>query len=164
MSRSQAGSCGRRTAAWPLLDPAGEAHWTIDALSRAARDAASPWLAARCGAACGPRACVGASPGRGATSTDPESAPKGRPSSTLYTTPPGDATVVCVDELDPVSPRTHPPAPVGAPDGHQLKAPVEYGRGRDKARKAPPGSISKSRGGGCSVAKRLSDRPSPMAR
>jgi transposase len=40
--------------------------------------------------------------------------------------------VVCVDELGPVSPRTFPPAPGWSPDGHRIKAPLEYSRGPDK--------------------------------
>src|SRR5215211_6812011 len=43
----------------------------------------------------------------------------------LYTNPPSEATVVCVDELGPVSPRTFPPAPGWSPDGHRIKAPPE---------------------------------------
>ena len=50
----------------------------------------------------------------------------------LYTNPPPDSTVVCVDELGPVAPRAFPPAPGWSPDGHRIKAPLEYGRGRDK--------------------------------
>jgi hypothetical protein len=50
----------------------------------------------------------------------------------LYTAPPADATVLCVDELGPVSPRTFPPAPGWSPDGHRIKAPLEYSRGPDK--------------------------------
>ena len=41
--------------------------------------------------------------------------------------------MICVDELGPVSPRTFPPAPGWSPDGHRLKAPLEYGRGPDRA-------------------------------
>jgi hypothetical protein len=41
--------------------------------------------------------------------------------------------VVCVDELDPVTPRFFPPTPGWSPDGHRIKAPLEYGRGPDKA-------------------------------
>ena len=51
----------------------------------------------------------------------------------LYTDPPPDSTVVCVDELGPVSPRFFPPAPGWSPDGHRIKAPLEYSRGPDKA-------------------------------
>ena len=40
--------------------------------------------------------------------------------------------MVCVDELGPVTPRAFPPAPGWSPDGHRIKAPLEYGRGRDK--------------------------------
>ena len=40
--------------------------------------------------------------------------------------------MVCVDELGPVSPRTFPPAPGWSPDGHRIKAPLEYSRGPDK--------------------------------
>jgi hypothetical protein len=31
-----------------------------------------------------------------------------------------------------VSPRTYPPAPGWSPDGHRIKAPLEYGRGPEK--------------------------------
>lgn len=41
-------------------------------------------------------------------------------------------TVVCADELGPVIPRTFPPAPGWSPDGHRIKAPLEYRRGTDK--------------------------------
>jgi transposase len=41
--------------------------------------------------------------------------------------------MVCVDELGPVTPRSFPPAPGWSPDGHRIKAPLEYGRGPDKA-------------------------------
>ncbi len=50
----------------------------------------------------------------------------------LYTDPPSGSTVVCVDELGPVTPRSFPPAPGWSPDGHRIKAPLEYGRGPDK--------------------------------
>lgn len=40
--------------------------------------------------------------------------------------------MVCVDELGPVTPRFFPPAPGWSPDGHRIKAPLEYGRGPDK--------------------------------
>jgi transposase len=40
--------------------------------------------------------------------------------------------VVCADELGPVIPRTFPPAAGWSPDGHRVKAPLEYGRGTDK--------------------------------
>ena len=50
----------------------------------------------------------------------------------LYTDPPSGATVLCLDELGPVTPRAFPPAPGWSPDGHRIKAPLEYGRGRDK--------------------------------
>jgi hypothetical protein len=41
-------------------------------------------------------------------------------------------TVVCTDELGPVIPRTFPPAPGWSPDGHRIKAPLEYRRGPEK--------------------------------
>jgi hypothetical protein len=40
-----------------------------------------------------------------------------------------DSTVICADELGPVIPRTFPPAPGWSPDGHRVKAPLEYSRG-----------------------------------
>lgn len=51
----------------------------------------------------------------------------------LYIDPPPDSTVVCVDELGPVTPRAFPPAPGWSPDGRRIKAPLEYSRGPDKA-------------------------------
>jgi len=51
---------------------------------------------------------------------------------TCYTSPPGGSTTVCLDELGPVTPRTFPPAPGWSPDGHRIKAPLEYGRGPEK--------------------------------
>ena len=50
----------------------------------------------------------------------------------LYTDPPPGSTVVCLDELGPVTPRAFPPAPGWSPDGHRIKAPLEYGRAPDK--------------------------------
>jgi hypothetical protein len=50
----------------------------------------------------------------------------------LYTAPPAEATIVCVDELGPVIPRTFAPAPGWTPDGHRVKAPREYSRGTEK--------------------------------
>jgi len=40
--------------------------------------------------------------------------------------------VICADELGPVIPRTFAPAPGWSPDGHRIKAPLEYSRGSDK--------------------------------
>jgi hypothetical protein len=51
----------------------------------------------------------------------------------LYTDPPPGSTVVCVDELGPVTPRSFPPAPGWSPDGHRIKVVLEYSRGPDKA-------------------------------
>ena len=59
--------------------------------------------------------------------------PKRTPIVALYTDPPEGATVLCVDELGPVTPRTFPPAPGWSPDGHRIKAPLVYSRGYDKA-------------------------------
>jgi DDE superfamily endonuclease len=51
----------------------------------------------------------------------------------LYTQPqPEGATVLCVDELAPVTPRNFPPAPGGAADGYHIKVPLDYERGPDK--------------------------------
>ncbi|MFJ9714304.1 transposase, partial [Streptomyces sp. NPDC101234] len=50
----------------------------------------------------------------------------------LYTHPPDDATVVCADKLEPAIPRTFPPAPAWSPDGHRIKAELDYSRGPEK--------------------------------
>src|SRR3712207_3866769 len=54
------------------------------------------------------------------------------PRSTLFPYPPLFRSTLCLDELGPVSPRTYPPAPGWSPDGHRIKAPLEYGRGSEK--------------------------------
>lgn len=51
----------------------------------------------------------------------------------LYTEPPALSHTLCVDELGPVTPRSFPPAPAWSPDGHRIKAILDYGRGSDKA-------------------------------
>src|SRR6478672_10745034 len=50
----------------------------------------------------------------------------------LSSAPPEGATVVCVDELGPVTPRNFPPAPGWSPDGHRIKGPLDYDRGLEK--------------------------------
>lgn len=40
--------------------------------------------------------------------------------------------MICIDELGPVLPRTFPPAPGWSPNGHRIKAPLEYSRGTEK--------------------------------
>src|SRR5260370_7156082 len=64
--------------------------------------------------------------------------PKRTPIVALYTAPPEGATVVCVDELGPVTPRPFPPAPGWSPDGHRIKAPFEYTPGPTKPPHFPP--------------------------
>ena len=50
----------------------------------------------------------------------------------LYTDPPAGAVVVCADELGPVVPRAFPPPPGWSPDGHRIKAWLDYSRGPEK--------------------------------
>ncbi|MER5425263.1 hypothetical protein [Streptosporangium roseum] len=50
----------------------------------------------------------------------------------LYTRPPPGTTVICADELGPVTPRTFPPAPAWSPGGHRIKGRLKYSRGTDK--------------------------------
>ncbi|MFD7282073.1 transposase [Streptomyces sp. NPDC059862] len=40
--------------------------------------------------------------------------------------------MICTDELGPVIPRTFPPAPAWSPDGHRIKAELDYSRGPEK--------------------------------
>lgn len=40
--------------------------------------------------------------------------------------------MLCADELGPVIPRTFPPAPGRSPDGHRIKAELDYARGPEK--------------------------------
>jgi hypothetical protein len=48
------------------------------------------------------------------------------------TEPPEGSTTVCTDELGPVVPRTFDPAPGWSPNGHRIKAPLDYERGPEK--------------------------------
>jgi DDE superfamily endonuclease len=50
----------------------------------------------------------------------------------LYVAPPDGATTVCVDELGPLIPRAYPPAAGWSPDGHRIKAALDYSRGPEK--------------------------------
>ena len=49
-----------------------------------------------------------------------------------YTEPPEGSTTICTDELGPVVPRTFDPAPGWSPNGHRIKAPLDYERGPEK--------------------------------
>lgn len=40
--------------------------------------------------------------------------------------------MICADELGPVTPRTFPPEPGWSPDGHRIKAELDYSRGPEK--------------------------------
>ena len=51
---------------------------------------------------------------------------------THYTQPPDGSTTICTDELGPVIPRTFAPAPGWSPNGHRIKAELDYGRGPEK--------------------------------
>ncbi|MFG2422739.1 hypothetical protein ACGFWD_27315 [Streptomyces sp. NPDC048448] len=50
----------------------------------------------------------------------------------LSTRPPDDVTVICADELGPVIPRTFPSTPAWSPDGHRIKAELDYSCGPEK--------------------------------
>lgn len=50
----------------------------------------------------------------------------------LYTEPPVNGTILCLDELGPVIPRSYPPVSGWSPDGHRIKAPLDYSRGPEK--------------------------------
>jgi len=98
---------------------AGAGEWTLDTLTEAAHPVGRRGALAShapVGDEHGPRVC-----------------PKRTRIVTLYTDPPEGATILCVDELGPVTPRTFPPAPGWSADGHRIKAPLVYSRGYDKA-------------------------------
>ncbi|MCX5059703.1 transposase [Streptomyces sp. NBC_00452] len=40
--------------------------------------------------------------------------------------------MICADELGPAIPRAFPPAPAWSPDGHRIKAELDYSRGPEK--------------------------------
>jgi transposase len=112
-------------------EPEKEAQWSLDALTRAAHErhpgGAEPDPAySREG-----RHSVAASAELGREHR-PGLCPKRARIVALYTEPPEGATILCLDELGPVSPRTFPPAPSWSGNGHRNKAPLDYGRGPDK--------------------------------
>ena len=43
-----------------------------------------------------------------------------------------NGTILALDELGPVIPRNFPPASGWSADGHRIKAPLEYSRGKEK--------------------------------
>jgi hypothetical protein len=51
----------------------------------------------------------------------------------LYTEPPVNGTVLCVDELGPVIPRSYPPVAGWSSDGHRVKSELDYSRGPEKS-------------------------------
>ena len=51
----------------------------------------------------------------------------------LYTDPPPDSTVLCVDELALLSACAFPPAPGWSQERRRIRAPLQYSRGSDKA-------------------------------
>lgn len=59
---------------------------------------------------------------------------------TLYTSPPENATTLCLNELGPVTPRLYKPLPGWSADGHRIQVPLEYSRDSTK-----PESTERSR-------------------
>jgi hypothetical protein len=106
-------------------------HWTLDTSPRPPRRSRSRSSAVRSAASWGPRG-----PLAPVALLGPVQRPGVRRKRTaivaLYTHPPARATVVCADELGPVTPRTFPPEPGWSADGHRIKAPLEYSRGVEK--------------------------------
>jgi len=98
---------------------------------RPPRPRASGWAAARSAASCLPKGRAGGGPAPGPPAPTPSS-PQRAQVIALYTAPPPEVTVVCADELGPVIPRSFPPAPGWTPDGHRVKALLDYGRGPEK--------------------------------
>src|SRR5712692_10776898 len=108
------------------------AHWTLNSLTAAAQARGIRVARSQVRRILRAERVRWRQPRAWATSTDPDFAPIRTTIIELYTAPPPDATVLCVDELGPVSPRTFPPAPGWSPDGHRIKAPLEYCRGPEK--------------------------------
>ena len=111
-------------------DQPGE--WTLDTLTEAARRGGHPHRA-QPGPPDLPRRAGPLAPD---PHLDDQPRPGVRPKRTrivaLHTCPPAGATVLDADELGPVIPRTFPPAPGWAADGHRIKVPLEYSRGDEK--------------------------------
>src|SRR6266567_2083672 len=88
--------------------------------------------AVRFGPSCCARACAGAGPTVGATVQMRISSAIRTAVVIHYTQPEEGSTTVCTDELGPVVPRSFPPAPGWSPDGHRIKALLDYSRGAEK--------------------------------
>jgi transposase len=110
----------------------GEAQWSLNALTRAAkeagiivkreRDPSHPLTRAR---ALASHAQLGHASRQGLR-------PKRTAVVAHYTEPPAGSTTICTDELGPVVPRSFDPIPGWSTDGHRIKAPLDYGRDPEK--------------------------------
>ena len=109
----------------------GQAHWTLDALAAAAQQRGIEVSRTRSGASCCEKGSVGAILVRGPRARTPSLSQKSQDRRALHR-PARGSTVICLDELGPVSPRAFPPAPGWSLDGHRIKAPLEYSRGPEK--------------------------------
>ncbi|MGV9882260.1 IS630 family transposase [Streptomyces sp. NPDC003006] len=115
------------------FDESGPAEWTLDSLAAAEGIEVSRSQVRRILLAEGVRWRRTRSWTRSWTrSKDPHFVAKGRGSSASTLTRPGDATVICADELGPVIPRTFPPAPAWSPDGRRIKVELDYSRGPER--------------------------------
>jgi transposase len=110
-------------------DEEGDAHWTLDALVAAAaergmavkrshRPEGTRAYLPRRGPALAPHPPLGGEPGPGLQPTRAAIV-------ALDTAPAPGVTVMCADELGPVTPRTFPPPPGWSADGHRVKVPLE---------------------------------------
>ena len=113
-------------------DEKKEAQWSLSALAQAAKEAGSPVKRSPDSPdAPRVRACAGAGTHSWAEPRDQGLRPKRTAVVSHYVSPPAGSTTICTDELGPVVPRTFPPARGWAADGHRIKAPLDYLRGRE---------------------------------
>ena len=109
-----------------------ESHWTLDALVEAAQGRGIRIARSQVRRILRREKVRWRSPHSGGTSTDPDFVPKRTEIVSLYVAPPENGTILALDELGPVIPRCFPPAAGWSADGHRIKAPLEYSRGREK--------------------------------
>ena len=137
--RRPAGCTKAVRGCWPPPSPRRRRTGPWTPSPRPPRPRASGWAAARSAASCLPKGRAGGGPAPGPPAPT-RVRPKRAQVIALYTAPPPEVTVVCADELGPVIPRSFPPAPGWTPDGHRVKALLDYGRGPEQdlgGRRAP---------------------------
>ena len=122
----------QRDGSMVARDEEAEAHWSLNALAQAAKEAGIAVKRSQIRTILlreGVRLPSHTQLGNGSRQ---RLRPKRTAVVSHYTEPPEGSTTICTDELGPVVPRTFPPSAGWSPNGHRIKAEMDYGRGPEK--------------------------------